>query len=57
MVAHLLDAHLLASEYCTEVDLLPIEADAAACGHGDGLVVERIVELEQTGVGGRVDGT
>ena len=31
----------LAGEDDTEIDLLPIEADAPACGHGDGLVVER----------------
>ena len=36
-----------------EIDLLPIEADAAACGDGDSLVVERVVEVWQAFVGTR----
>src|SRR5256886_16223690 len=49
-LAHLLDAHLLPGEYGAEVDLLPIEADAPACGHGDRFVVEWVFELGQAGV-------
>ena len=30
---------------------LPIEADAAARGDGDGLVMERVVELGQAAIG------
>ena len=50
-LAHLFDADALASEDDAKIDLLPIEADAAACGHGDGPVVERIIELWQASVG------
>ena len=35
----------------TEINFLPVKADAAACGHRDSLVVERVIELGQTGVG------
>jgi hypothetical protein len=38
----LFDADALAGEDDAEIDLLPIEADAAACGHGDDFVVEWI---------------
>ena len=44
LVAHLFGADALAGQDDAEIDLLPIEADAAACGHGDGPVVERIIE-------------
>jgi hypothetical protein len=47
LVAHLFDADALTGEHDTEVDLLPIEADAPACGDGNGLVVERVVEVRQ----------
>jgi len=40
VLAHLFDADALTGEDDAEIDLLPIEADAPACGHGDGLVVE-----------------
>jgi len=53
VLAHLLDAHALPGEHRTEINFLPIEADAAACGHGDRLIVERMVELWQSGVGAR----
>jgi hypothetical protein len=46
--SHLLDPDALAGEYSTEVDFLPIEANAPTCRHGDGLVVERVVELGQS---------
>ena len=49
----LFDADVLTGEDLAEIDFLPIEADAPAGGHGDGLVVERVVELGQTGVGTR----
>jgi hypothetical protein len=32
----------------TEIDFLPLEADAPACCHSDSLVVERIIELQQS---------
>jgi hypothetical protein len=51
VVTHLLGADVLASEYCAEIYFLPIEADAAACGHSDGLVVERVIDLRQASVG------
>ena len=41
----LFDSDRLAGEDGTEVDLPALEADAAAGGDGDGLVVERIIEL------------
>jgi hypothetical protein len=43
----------LASEDLAEVDLLSVEADAAAGGDRDGLIVERIVELGQAGIWAR----
>jgi len=43
----LFDAGGLAGKELTEIDLLAVEADAAARGHGDGLVVEGIVEVWQ----------
>ena len=49
-LAHLFDAHHLPSEHGAEIDFLPIEADAAARGHCDCLVVEWVVELGQTHV-------
>src|ERR1700726_2097978 len=53
LLAHLFDAHLLPGEHGAEVDFLPIEADAPACGHRDRLVMERVIELGQTGIGPR----
>jgi hypothetical protein len=44
----------LAGEDDAEIELLAIEADAAACGHGDDLVVERVVEVGQASVGSRL---
>jgi hypothetical protein len=41
------DADDLAGKELTEIDLLAVEADAAARGHGDGLVVEGMVEVWQ----------
>ena len=49
--AHLFNSHLLTGEDGAEIDFLPIEADAPACCHGDSLIVERIIELRQSGVG------
>jgi hypothetical protein len=47
----LFDSDGLAGEHLAEVDLLPIEADAAA-GRDDGSpVMERIVEVLQTSIG------
>src|SRR6478736_219619 len=51
LVAHLFDTNALAGEDDAEIDLAAIEADAAACGHGGGSIVERILELRQTSVG------
>ena len=53
LLAHLLDADALAGEDGTEVDLLAIEADAAACGYGDGFVVEWVIDIRQASVGAR----
>jgi hypothetical protein len=53
VLAHLFDADALAGEDEAEIDLLPIEADATACGHGDDLVVERVIEIGQASVGAR----
>jgi len=38
-VVDFLDAEFLAGEQLTEIDLLPIGADAAAGRHGDGFVM------------------
>ena len=53
VVAHLFDADTLAGEDGAEIDFLPVEADAPACGHGGGPVVERVIELRQASVGTR----
>ena len=50
LLADLLDADALAGEDGAEIDLLPIEADAPACGHGDGSVVEWVIEFGQASV-------
>jgi hypothetical protein len=42
--AHLFDTNALASEDNAEIDLAAIEADAAACGHSGGSIVERIID-------------
>jgi hypothetical protein len=44
----LLDPDSLAGEHVADVNLLPIEADAAAGRDGDGLVMEGIVEVWQS---------
>lgn len=56
-VARLLDGEAM-SDVCrtfgiAEIDLFPVEADAPACGDGDGLFVEGVVELGQAGVRAR----
>jgi hypothetical protein len=48
MVIDLFDADSLAGEDLTEIDLLAIEANAAAAGDGDGLVMEGIFDLGET---------
>ena len=53
LLADLLDADALAGEDGAEIDLLAIEADAPACGHGDGSVVEWVIEFRQAAVGTR----
>lgn len=53
IVFDLFDADGLTGEDEAEVDLLAIVADAAAGGDGDGLIVKRIVEIGQTGIGAR----
>jgi hypothetical protein len=47
----LFDSDGLAGEDLAEIDFLAIEADAAAGGHGGGLVVEGIVEVWQSAIG------
>jgi hypothetical protein len=51
LLADLLDADELAGKDGAEIDLLTIEADSAACGDCDGLIVERVVEVGQASVG------
>ena len=51
MVLDQFDADGLAGE--DEADFLAIVADAAAGGDGDGLVVKRITEIGQAGIGSR----
>ncbi len=53
VLADLLDANALAGEDGAEIDLLAIEADAPACGHGDGSVVEGVIQVGQSSVGAR----
>jgi len=47
LVTNLLDSDALAGEDGTEIDLAPVEADAPACGDGDGPVVERVIDVGQ----------
>jgi len=44
-VADPFDAHILTGKYAAEVDLVPVQADAAASDHRDGSVVERVVKF------------
>ena len=53
VLADLLDADALAGEDGAEIDLLPIEADAPARGHGGGPVVEWVIEFPQASIGAR----
>src|SRR5260370_40421619 len=53
LLADLLDADALAGEDRAEIDFLPIKADAPACGHGDGPVVEWVIKFQQASVGTR----
>jgi len=52
-VADLFDADGLTGERLAETDLFAIDAESAAAGDGDGLVVEGIVEVPDAGVGSR----
>ena len=47
MVAHLLDAHVLAGKDLAEIDLPALEADPPAVGDGAGPVMKRIGELAE----------
>jgi hypothetical protein len=47
LVGDLFDSDELAGEDSAEIDLLTIEADSAAGGDGDALVVEWIIEVGQ----------
>jgi hypothetical protein len=53
VLVHLFDSDALAGEDSAEVYFPPIEAGAPARGHGDGLVVERVIELWQAPIGAR----
>ena len=53
MLVDLFDSDGLAGEDLAEVDFLAVEADAAAGGDGDRLVVERIIQIRQAGIGTR----
>ena len=55
MLVDLFDSDGLAGEDLAEVDFLAVEADAAAGGDGDRLVVEWIMQVRQAGIG-RGDG-
>ena len=46
----LFDADVLAGEDRAEVDLAPVEADAPAVGHGNGVVVQRVGELAEASI-------
>jgi hypothetical protein len=50
-VVGLFDADGLTSEDLAEIDFPPIEADATAGRHGNGLLVERIVDVRQGLIG------
>src|SRR5258705_7781463 len=43
-------ANVLSREDLTEVDFAPSEAQAAALGHGDGHVMERVMQLRESRV-------
>jgi hypothetical protein len=49
----LLDAELLASQDCGEIDLLGIHADAPAFGDDEALVMEGVFEIGAAAVGAR----
>ena len=50
LIAHLFDADALAGKDDTEIDLLPIEANATARRHRGGSVMEGIIEVWQASV-------
>ena len=50
-VVNLLNAHPLAGKHLAQIDPAGLEADAAASGDDDALVVERIVEVGQPIIG------
>src|SRR3979490_535696 len=43
----------LTGGHTTEIDLAPAKAQAAALGHGDGHIVERVMQLRQAGIRAR----
>ena len=47
VLVDLFDTDILTGEHEAEIDLLPVEADAAAGGDGDGPVMERRVDVRQ----------
>ena len=51
VLVDLFDSDFLAGEDLAEIDLVSVEADPAAGGHDDGLVMEGVVELGQTSIG------
>ena len=53
MFVDLFDSDGLAGEDLAEVDFLAVEADAAAGGDGDRLVVEWIMQVRQASIGTR----
>ena len=53
VLVDLFDSDGLAGEDLAEGDFLAIEADAAAGGDGDRLVVEWILQVRQAGIGTR----
>ena len=52
-LADLRDADVLAGKHVTEIDLPAMEADAAAVGHGERRVVERIAQVLEAAVDAR----
>jgi hypothetical protein len=47
----LFDADVLTGEHCGEVDFARAEAHSAAHGHGDGAIVERVLERIEAVIG------
>ena len=53
VIGDLAHADVLAGEHHAEIDFAPAEAQPAALGDGDGVIVQRVFQLRQAPIGAR----